>query len=72
MKSIGDCQGTTSIRRALLEGVLCLLIGMAYDPSSLGADTRQACDLEGVGAEARQGKSRIAIWSCLSYCTMNI
>ena len=26
----------------------------AYDPESLGAETRQACDLEGVGAGARQ------------------
>ncbi|MGN7178416.1 hypothetical protein BK139_15320 [Paenibacillus sp. FSL R5-0490] len=25
----------------------------AYDPESLGAETRQACDLEGVGAGAR-------------------
>ncbi len=26
----------------------------AYDPEFLGAGTRQACDLEGVGAGARQ------------------
>jgi len=26
----------------------------AYDPESLGAVTRQACDLQGVGAVARQ------------------
>ncbi len=26
----------------------------AYDPESLGDATRQACDLEGVGAGARQ------------------
>ncbi len=25
-----------------------------YDPESLGAETRQACDLEGVGAGVRQ------------------
>ncbi|KAF0825404.1 hypothetical protein KIS1582_0711 [Cytobacillus firmus] len=30
----------------------------AYDPESLGDATRQACDLEGVGAGARQFKRR--------------
>ncbi|MBG9587345.1 hypothetical protein ABE26_09770 [Cytobacillus firmus] len=47
------CPGTTSIRRALQEGVLSFWKGLA-SLSSLGAATRQACDLQGAGAGARQ------------------